>query len=214
MFKSKTVWLVPVALSVIGLGVVAAPATAKTYTYNATFNGFSNRDIIPPDTNEIFFEGDSNDALLGLTKLNSLLYSQVNPITGTAILNTDPNVFSLQNKPGGSFVLFGNNGDKLFASVNSTGLVDFSAGTESLSGIVNITSGEGRFTGANGTLSLSGSVIIDLQPNVPEPTQIIVNGTFTTVPEPSTLITLMSLGISGASVLLRRRYREQHEKVG
>lgn len=217
MFRKKIAWLVPIAVSVLGLGAVSAPATAETtYTYNAIFNGISTRSIVGPDTNQIFLEAESNDAPLGLTELTTLIYSHVNPITGAAILNTDPNVFGLQGKPDGSVVFLGTGSDKLFGSISVTGLVDFRAGVESLSnGIVNITGGEGSFSGANGTLSLSGSVMVYPEPNVPEETQIILDGSFTAVPEPSSPITVIILGVSAAGVLLRRRYRcEQREKVG
>ncbi|WP_159402528.1 PEP-CTERM sorting domain-containing protein [Nostoc sp. ATCC 53789] len=40
-----------------------------------------------------------------------------------------------------------------------------------------------------------------------------MNGTFATVPEPNTLIILISLGIGGVGALLSRCYREEHEKA-
>lgn len=85
--------------------------------------------------------------------------------------------------------------------------MNFETGIETLDGTVNIIGGEGRFAGAQGSLSLGGTVEIQLEPNVPEPTQVIVNGSFTVpqpVPEPNTLMTIISLGVTGAGVMLKR----------
>ncbi|MBR8838428.1 MAG: hypothetical protein DSM106950_31605 [Stigonema ocellatum SAG 48.90 = DSM 106950] len=207
MFRSRIVWFVPVALSVVGLGALPAPATAQaTYNFSANFDGFSlTTSIVPPEINEIRFEGDSTDAPFGLTKLSTLLYSQVNRNTGSAILDTDPKVLGVQGNPDGSFVLLGTGSDKLFASVRATGSLDSSTNTERLSGTVNLTGGEGRFSGANGTLALSGGVVLAQEPNGLERTQISVTGSFKSVPDPSNLMALISLGVGGAGVLLSRR---------
>ncbi|MBE9214786.1 hypothetical protein IQ247_19280 [Plectonema cf. radiosum LEGE 06105] len=204
---SKISWFVPIAVSILGVGASLTPVTAQTtFDYSATFDGISLRSLIPPDIAEISYEGESDDASLGLNQLNALLYSQVDPTTGEAILNTNPNIFGV-DRPNGSFVLQGNGDDKIFASVDSTGLVNFETGIETLTGTVNILGGEGRFSDAQGSLSLGGTVVIDLEPNVPEPTQITVNGSFTvskSVPEPSTLVTLIGLGVTGASAMFKR----------
>lgn len=206
-FNSKISWFATAALSILGVGVSVNPAIAQTtFDYSAIFDGITDRSVIPPDINELDYAGESNDALLGLNQLNALLYSEVDGVTGEAVLNTDPSLFGV-DRPTGSFVLEGSGSDKLFATVDSTGLVNFETGLESLDGTVNITGGEGRFTGAQGSLSLGGTVVIDLEPNVPEPTQIVLNGSFTvpkSVPEPSTLVTFVALGVTGAGAMFKR----------
>ena len=205
--KSKLSLLVPLAFSIIGVGASVTPAFAQTtFDYSAIFDGITDRSVIPPDINELDYAGESNDALLGLNQLNALLYSEVDGVTGEAVLTTDPSLFGV-DRPIGSFVLEGNGSDKLFATVDSTGLVNFETGLESLDGTVNITGGEGRFAGAQGSLSLGGTVVIDLEPNVPEPTQIVLNGSFTvpkSVPEPGSLVTFIALGVTGAGAMFKR----------
>lgn len=213
MFKASILGLIPLTLSVVSLGAGVAPATAQTtYNYSATYDGFSNRSFIPPDRNEVIVDTESNDDPLGFNKLSGVIYSRVNPVTGAAVLDTNPNAFDLLGKPDGSFVFLGSNNDKLFATARANGLVDFSGdeGTESISGTINITGGEGRFSGAKGTLSLTGDVVVFSTPNVPEPTKLVLKGSITTakVPEPSTLMALISVGVTGAGVLLNRRNRQ------
>lgn len=213
MLRSHSVWLVPVALTLVGFGTSAAPATAQTtYPLSANYDITATADVLTPSLQQISLSGSSADAQYGLTQVSSLAYSQTNFLTGLFSFNTDPTTFGLQGLPSGSISFFGSGSDRLFGTESGTGLIDFANGifTVTSSGIVNLTGGEGKFRGATGTLTFSQVQPLSLQPGVALTGTASVNGSFQiAVPEPSTSTTLLGMGAIAAGVLLCRRSRSK-----
>lgn len=205
MIRSYTGWFVPVALALVSFGLDAAKAIAQTtYPFSANYDILTgSRDTAAPDVLELLIEGQSTNAPYGLTNINSQTYAQINFATSEVRIGSDPQVFGVQGLPNGSDVVFGSGSDKLFGTNSSTGLLDFRTFTQTLSGTFTITGGEGRFSGATGTLALSGTNTFS--PDLTGASgQISIIGSFQTVPEPSANLTLMAMGAIAAGVLLHQ----------
>lgn len=165
MPHSHSVWLVPLALTLVGFGLNAPSATAQnTYTINSNYDVLANSRAITSDTSAVSISGESTDAPYGLTTINGLLYSQVDLATGAFRFNSDPTMFGLQDEPFGSIV-FGSGSNKLFGTDNASGMIDFGTLTATASGTFTITSGAGIFVGATGTLAFSEVDTISLDPS-------------------------------------------------
>lgn len=210
MLWSRTLWLVPAALTLVSFASSTAPAQAQTtYPFSATYNITATAKDLTPNIEEIFLSGTSIDAPYGLTEINSLSYSQTDFATGSFKYSADPTTFGLQGFPSGYTVFSGTGSNKLFAlGSDSTGLIDFNTSTVTFtsSGSTTIVGGEGEFESATGTLSASQSVPASIQIGVALTGEYTVNGTIQTVPEPRTDIMPLGMGaIVGAGVLLRRR---------
>ena len=205
MYREHTVWLVPLALTLLSFGLNAPNAMAQTtYTFNANYNISATSKAITPNISATSISGESTDAPYGLTTINGLTYSQADFATGSYHFNTDPTTFGLQDAPHNSIV-FGSGSNKLFGTDNATGLIDFGTLTARATGTFNITGGEGIFSGATGILGFSEIDSLSLDPSVPTRASSLVNGSFQVVPEPKSDVTLVGMGIIGASVVLRRR---------
>ncbi|MEH1843199.1 MAG: hypothetical protein V7L20_31805 [Nostoc sp.] len=210
MHRSYTAWLVTVALALIGFGLDVKSAIAQQlYTFNATYDVFSTSQPITPDVSVTNISGQSIDALYNLTKVSGLTYSQVNFATGEFRFNTDAATLGLQGLPVGEVVLFGNGSNKLFGTNNATGVIDFLSSKGTATNIFTITSGEGLFKGAVGTLTLREVYQISLDPNIPTTGKSKVSGTIQvfsqTVKEPSTTTVSAFIGMMGAAFWLRRQ---------
>ena len=209
MQKSQTTWLVSLAMSIISQGANVALATAQTtYPINANYSVSATTRAITPDISVVTISGESADAPYGLTTINGLFYSQVDPATGLFRFNTDPITFGLQDGSYGS-VVFGSGENKLFGTNNARGVIDFETLRATASGTFTITGGEGIFAGATGALPFSEVDQVSLDPNVPTRGQSSVNGSFQVVPsqvvpEPRNGITLLVTSMIGAGILLRR----------
>lgn len=212
----NTVWLVPVALTLVGFGSSAAPAIAQTtYTFSATYDLSNSATSIAPGLSEIYISGESTAAPYGLTQLNGRIYLQSDFATGELRANTDPTTFGLQGLPLGSFVLEGTGSDKLIGTETANGSVDLQTLRVTNNGTITLTGGEGIFSEATGTLSFSEVGTLSTDPSVPYTGQLSVNGSFEAVPEPGTETgMLVGMGIIGAGVLLRRRRRSTREYIG
>ncbi|MCC5654480.1 hypothetical protein LC609_32795 [Nostoc sp. XA013] len=210
MHRSYTAWLVTVALAFIGFGLDVKSATAQQlYTFNATYDIFSTSKPITPDVSVTTISGQSIDTPYDLTKVSGLTYSQVNFATGEFRFNTDAATFGLQGLPVGEVVLFGNGSNKLFGTNNATGVIDFLSSKGTATNIFTITSGEGLFFGAVGTLTLSEVYQISLDPNIPTTGKSKASGTIQVfsknIPEPSTTTALALISMMGAAFWLRRQ---------
>lgn len=208
MIRSHTGWFVPVALALVSFELMLQSVIAQTtYPFNANYDILARiSDTAAPDVLELTIEGESTKASYGLTNINSLTYAQINLATSKVRLGSDPKVFGVKGLPVGSDVVFGSGSDKLFGTNSSTGSINFGTLTQTLSGTFTITGGEGRFSGATGTLTLSGTNTFS--PDLTGATgQISVSGSFKTVPESSASPTLVAVGVMGAGVLLRRSSR-------
>ena len=210
MHRSYTARLVTVPLALICFGLDVKSAIAQQlYTFNATYDIFSTSKPITPDVSITTISGQSVDAPYDLTKVSGLTYSQVNFATGEFRFNTDAATFGLQSLPVGEVVLFGNGSNKLFGTNNATGVIDFLSSKGTATNIFNITSGEGLFFGAVGTLTLSEVYQISLDPNIPTTGKSKVSGTIQvfsqTVKEPSTTTASALIGMMGAAFWMRRQ---------
>ena len=208
MPRSHTVWLIPLALTLGGLGLNTPSATAQTiYTINSNYDVLANSRAITSNTLAVSILGDSTDAPYGLTTINGLLYSQVDFATGSFRFSTEPTTFGLQGEPFGSIVL-GSGSNKLFGTDNASGVIDLETLTATATGTFTITGGSGIFTGASGTLAFSEVDTLSLDPSVPTRARSALNGSFqvapTQVPEPRTDTTMLLVGVIGAGVLLKR----------
>lgn len=207
MLRSHSVWLVPVALTLVGFGSGATKAIAQTtYPFNAEYDIVVETEEIAPGISKGTAVGESADASYGLTNLMSMSYSQVDPNTGVITAGPDATAFGLEGLPILTDVFFGSSNDRLFGTNTATVFTDFENLTATASGTVTITGGSGRFSGATGTLSLTDYYTLSPDPNAPLIGQALVNGSIQVVPEPGTEIgTLIGIGAISTGVLLRRR---------
>ena len=210
MHHSYIAWLVPAVLALIGFGLDIKSATAQTnYKFNATYDVFSTSKPVTLDVSATTISGQSIDAAYDLTKVSGLTYSQIDFANGEFRFNTDAVTFGLQGLPVGEVVLFGKGSNKLFGTNNATGVIDFLSSKGTATNIFTITSGEGLFKGAVGTLTLEEVYQISLDPNIPTTGTSKVNGTIQvfqeTVPEPNTATTSALIGLMGAAFWLRRQ---------
>ncbi|WP_461947795.1 hypothetical protein [Nostoc sp.] len=87
--------------------------------------------------------------------------------------------------------------------------IDFLSSKGTATNIFTITSGEGLFFGAVGTLTLSEVYQISLDPNIPTTGKSKVSGTIQVfsknIPEPSTTTALAFIGMMGAAFWLPRQ---------
>lgn len=208
MLRSHTRWFVPIALALVSFESANTPASAQTtYPFSTKYDILTSiRGTAAPDVLELLIEGESTDALYGLTSVNSLTYAQINFATSEVRLGSDSNAFGVQGLPLGLDVLFGSGSDKLFGTNSSIGSIDFETFTQTLSGTFTITGGEGRFSGATGALAISGTN--NFSPDLTSAKgQLSISGSFKVVPEPSASPMLVGMGMLGAGFLLRKRGR-------
>ncbi|MBH8574396.1 PEP-CTERM sorting domain-containing protein [Nostocaceae cyanobacterium CENA369] len=212
MFRSHTGWVVPIAVISVGFGVNAESAIAKTnLPFSANYDTLNSLEFIPNTAGllKANLSGTSTDALYGLTQVRGLTYGQFNSSTGVFNFSTDPTVFGLQGAPAGFVKLFGSGSDSLLGSDTLIGFTDFNNLTVKVTGTFMLTGGESRFQNASGTLGLSEFDELDPNFDLTKPVKgrVTVSGTFQTVPEPSTVTTLIGIGVIGIGTLLRRRNR-------
>ena len=211
MVRLFTKWLVPVAFTLLGFGLNIKSATAQMINeFSATYDVLAFSRSVTPGITASTLSGTSTDAPYGLTTINGLTYSVVDPITGFFRFNTDPTVFGLQNIPS-SEVVFGSGTNKLFGTDSATGVIDFASLTATATGIFTITGGEGIFTGATGTLNFSEVDTLSLDPTIPTRARATVNGRIYVppvqkVPEPTVTTTLLAIGLIASSFELRKHY--------
>jgi hypothetical protein len=211
MVRLFTTWLVPVAFTLLGFGLNVKSATAQIINeFSATYDVLAFSRSVTPGITASTLSGTSSDAPYGLTTINGLTYSVVDPITGFFRFNTDPTVFGLQDIPS-SEVVFGSGTNKLFGTDSATGIIDFTTLTATATGIFTITGGEGIFTGATGTLNFSEVDTLSLDPTIPTRGRATVNGRISVppvqkVPEPTVTTTLLAIGLIASSFELRKHY--------
>lgn len=153
--------------------------------------------------------GINVDAPYGLTDFVSTNYNELNPNTGVLNVSPDPATFGLKNLPFGLVTFFGSTSDKLFGSISATGLLDFQNLVGNVLGTITITGGEGKFSGATGSLTFveNNTFTSDRDPTAPINGRAFVKGSIvapTKVSESETTTALVGFGLIGAITLLRR----------
>ncbi|MEA5507641.1 hypothetical protein VB735_32050 [Halotia wernerae UHCC 0503] len=210
MLRSNSVWLVPVVLSLASFGLDATKAVAQTnYEFEAVYNLELSLREIAPNISVVTAVGNSLNAPYGLTQLSSMSYSQVDPNTGVSTIGPDAAAFGLKDLPLFTDKLFGNDSDdSLIGSSTVTGTIDLENLTASAFGILTITGGTSRFSGAIGTLTLTENYTISPDPTAPLIGQALVKGSFeiaASVPEPGNSLALVGIGAISAAFVLRRQ---------
>lgn len=206
MLRSHSVWVVPVAATLLGFGPGAGRATAQSinnFPFTATFDSITT--LEPTSVPNVFRSTDiarSTDAPFGLNRFENVNFSEINFNTGVVRFGPDPTAFGLQG-PISTATFFGNGSDRLFATFSGSA----SLFTNKSSGTINIFGGEGRFSGATGTLNFLEDVTSNS--GLSFTGRATLSGSFQTsqpVPEPGTIAaTLGVLGVVGINSLLRRR---------
>lgn len=213
MLRSRTLWLVPVAIALVGSKLDIAPAIGQTtYSVNGTYDVTGTTRDIAPGLSGTIISGESADAPYGLTTVSGLTYAQFDPATGALNLNTDPTAFGLQDVPVGFIAFAGSSGNKLIGTDIATGTIDWENLTATFAGTFGITGGEGMFSGASGTLAFSEVDSLSLDPTVPTTGRATVSGSFEVIPEPEADTTMVVVCAVGASILLRRLRRKSPKK--
>lgn len=205
--RSHSVWIVPLALTLVGFGPGATKAIAQTtYPFNAEYDLVVETEEIAPGISRVTVVGESANAPYDLTNLMSMNYAQLDPDTGLSTSGPDATPFGLTGLPILTDTLFGSGEDSLIGTSTTTAVLDFENLIGTASGTLTITDGSGRFSGATGTLSLTDSYTLSPDPNAALIGQTFVTGSIQVVPEPGTEIgTLLGIGAISTGVLLRRR---------
>lgn len=214
MLRSKSVWLVPVVLSLASFALDTTKAIAQTnYEFEAVYNLEVSLREIAPNISVVTVVGNNLNAPYGLTQLSSMSYSRLDPNTGISTASPDAVTFGLEGLPPLIDRFFSkDSNDSLIGSSTATATSDLENLTASAFGILTITDGTGRFNGAIGTLTLTDNYTISPDPTVPLIGQALVSGSFqvptSSVPESGNSLSLVGISAIGAAFLLRRHHRQ------
>ena len=203
--RSYTGVLFCVALTAGSFVTGASKALAETtYPFEATYDTLTLPTLLEQTNQTLLVRFDTTaqngNAPYGLTNFAGSNYGRVNSINRVAdIVNSDPAALGLTGQPFGTQYFFGEGEDKLFGSFEGN------ASAEGTVGIVTITGGEGRFSGATGSLNLTQYIKSSPSPTEPILALTTVEGSFQAVPEPGSVLGTLAFGIGGAGLLLKRR---------
>lgn len=206
LLRLHAVWLVPLALTLLlDFGLSNAKAIAQTtYPFEANFTSETTLTPIGSNISRVTDIAQTTDAPYGITGFINTNYSQFDPATNTITFGPDAAQFGLEGLPIGTVTFSGS--DRLFGTISGTASLDFANLVGNSSGTINITGGEGRFSGAVGSLTFNENDTVNPDPTAPLRGQALVSGSFQTpaVPEPKNDAALISLGVLGTGFLLRR----------
>jgi hypothetical protein len=214
MHSFKTAWtrLIPAALAIVGLGSFVQSASAQTVLpFNTVYDTLLTlTPITGTNVSQALIVGVNPDAPYGLTNFRSFNnYSRFNVATGNLEFVQDASIFGLSGLPIGGEEFFGNGDDKLFGNSTATAAFDFPNNVLAGSGVINITGGAGRFSGANGTINFTEIQPLS-DPTAPLIGQATLKGSFVVpqqVPEPATNTALIGMGLMGSALVVKRRYK-------
>lgn len=199
---------VTASLLLVGFGLGEVKAIAQTtYEFEAVYNLEVTSKEIAPGISLVNVVGKSDNAPYGLANLTSMNYAQLDPVTGVSTSGPDAAAFGLEGLPIVTDKFFGSGEDSLIGTSTATASSNLQNLTASAFGTLTITSGTGRFNGAQGTLTLSDNYTLSPDPTAPLIGQALVSGSFQTsekVPEPSYDVALVGIGLLGTGFLLRR----------
>ncbi|MFL9458887.1 hypothetical protein AB0758_48885 [Tolypothrix bouteillei VB521301_2] len=225
MLRLSITWLVPLAVISSGFGLnvksaIAQEATAElrkqtndnVYEFSIPYTVFTDIDTtFRPDLNisRVSDRGESSDALYGLTNFLSNAYAQAE-FRGTTIFssfNANPAVFGIEGEILGDRFFGGSN--ELFTRSSGSFETDLVNGVIRGSGNLVVLGGTGLFENATGTVTFTQENNID--PANPTATAVgtaTLNFSLRTsrkIPEPNATIMLISLGLTGTYLRLRRK---------
>jgi len=223
MLRSPIAWLIPVALTLVGLGSNVRSAIAQTtnnfdVTYKTLFS-LQPRTDLGEGIFRATITGESKDALYGLTNFESNTYGKLVEATDTTQkfqFNADPTVFGLQNQNLLGDVYFNadnKSGNKLFGTANDMATIDFVNNTVMGGGTITLTGGTGIFDQASGKITFTQQDRLD--PTAPPGTPVVGEAvlkfsveTPKKVPEPTASTTLVGISVIGTALLLRRHRKK------
>ncbi|GAB1539770.1 hypothetical protein NUACC21_24370 [Scytonema sp. NUACC21] len=203
---SLKMWLVPLALTLVGVCSSAVKTAAQTiYPFTGNYRTTVNITPIIGDISQVFEVGVSDDAPYGLELYEGLTYSVLDA-NGNLTFNNDPKAFGIENYPLG-YIQFGSGTNKLFGTSDASASVNFETLTATGTGVVYITGGEGLFENATATLLFSEDDIVNPGSTITLNGLALVTGPIQVpqkVTEPTTTTTLVGIGLIGVGFLLRR----------
>ena len=222
MFGSRLGWLVPVTLTLLGLGTNIQTAQAENtnnYQFSVDYStsvelNFNYR----PDLEIVraTITGESTTpAPYGLDFFTSNTYGKLQPVEDPSILrynfNSDPSVFGLPEEPTLFDIYYGSGDNKLFGRANDRAEINLAEGTIQGGGTITIYDGTGIFKNATGTINFTQQDRLDpsggasrglatLNFNLQTPQE---------VPEPAATTTLIGTGVVAAALRIRKRKTEK-----
>jgi hypothetical protein len=209
--------LAPFAVTLLGFGLNLKSAQAQIiYPFETIQEYETTLEPIAANISKVTNIGINIGAPYGLTNFVNTNYNELNPNTGVFKFSPDPATFGLQNLPFGSTTYFGSTSDKLFGNISGTGLLDFQNVVGNISGTITVTGGEGKFSGATGTLTFVGNNTISPDPTAPTNGRNFVSGNIVTpktIPESGTTAALVSFGLIGATTLLLRQQKSKESTI-
>ena len=212
-FNTACFRLIPVALTIVGLGSFVESASAQTvFPFDTVYDTVVTlTPIAGTDVSQALVEGVNPDAPYGLTNFRSFNnYSRIDPATRNLVFVQDASLFGLSGFPIGGEEFSGNGADRLFGNSTATASFDFVNNVLTGSGTINITGGAGRFSGALGTINFTEIEPLNSDPTAPLVGQAFLTGSFVVpqqVPEPATNTALIGMGLIGTGLLVKRRYK-------
>ena len=206
MLRLRSLWFAPVFITISTFGLGIPRAIGQTiYSFEETYDSQTTLQPLAPNTFQIDSTAQNPNAIYGLTNVTNRVYGALEGTTGELAFSSDPASFGLEGLPNGGVVFFGSGEDKLLGTNSGNGLLDFANLSAEVSGTITITGGEGRFAGATGTLTFIDIGTLGSTPTKPVRSLISLRGSFETVPEPESIVAPLSIGLIGASFLLRQR---------
>lgn len=205
---TSSVWLISAA-ALFGFGLMGTKVNAQTiYPFETSYDTEVTLIPIPAtDVSQAFISGYNPDAPYGLTNFKSINnYSRFDPAFNQLVFVQDASKFGLQGFPIGGEEFSGSGDDKLFGNSTATASFDFINRKLTGTGIVNITGGSGRFSGAMGKLNFFETEPLDEDPTAPLKGKTFLTGSFQVsknIPEPGNNIGLF--GVAMVAVGLRCR---------
>jgi hypothetical protein len=216
MLTSRLAWLIPVALTVVGLGSNVQRAAAQTNSdfdvkYNTLFTLVPRNDL-GQDIFRATITGESADAAFGLTNFESNTYGKLVEATATTQkfqFDANPAVFGLKDLPILGDRYFGGS-NELFGRASDSATVNFQAGTIAGGGTISIIGGTGIFENASGVITFTQEDRLDptAPPGTPVKGEAVLKFSLQNsqkVPEPTATTTLVGMGVIGAGLLMRQR---------
>ncbi len=211
-FNTACFRLIPVALTIVGLGSFVESASAQTvFPFDTVYDTVVTlTPIAGTDVSQALVVGVNPNAPYGLTNFRSFNnYSRFDS-TGNLVFVQDASLFGLSGFPIGGEEFSGNGADRLFGNSTATASFDFLNNVLTGSGTINITGGTGRFSGALGTINFTEIEPLNSDPTAPLVGQAFLTGSFVVpqqVPEPATNTALIGMGLIGTGLLVKRRYK-------
>lgn len=210
-FNAAWLRLIPVALTILGFGSSVQSAFAQTtYSFDTVYDTVVTLTPITADVSQALVLGVNPNAPYGLTNFKSFNnYSRIDPTTGNLVFVQDASKFGLSGLPIGGEEFSGNGADKLFGNSTATASFDFANNILFGTGIINITGGAGKFSGANGTINFTEIEPLNSDPTAPLKGQAFLKGSFQTpqqVPEPGTNTALIGIGMIAVGLRYKKRW--------